>query len=73
MMKGPYSIVRKCLNNKEVNQYLFEYGKQFLKTYDDKPKYLELNFLDGHEGTGDALNYLDDPMRSFMDWLEKEN
>lgn len=27
MMKGPYSIVKKCLYNKEVNQYLFEYGK----------------------------------------------
>jgi hypothetical protein len=63
--------MRKCLYNKEVNSYLIDYGKDFLTTYSEFPKYLELNFLDAHEGTGDALNYLDDPLRGFMDWLEQ--
>ena len=25
--KGPYSIIRKCLYNKEVNNYVFDYAK----------------------------------------------
>lgn len=70
MMKGPYSILKKCLYNQEVNSYLFEYGKQFLSTYSDQPKYIELEFLDGHEGTGDAIQHFDDPLRNFLDYLD---
>ena len=64
--KGPYSIIRKCLYNKEVNNYVFDYAKQFLNTYSEEKKYLELYILDGHEGTGDAIGYLDDPLFDFL-------
>lgn len=30
-------------------------------------------FLDGHEGTGDAINHFDDPLYSFLNWLIENN
>jgi hypothetical protein len=29
-----------------------------------------LEFLEGHEGTGDAINNFDEPMSKFLEWLE---
>ncbi|CAD8105993.1 unnamed protein product [Paramecium sonneborni] len=73
IFKGPYSVVKKCLYGKEINQYVFDYGRDFLQTYHDVPKYLELYFLDGHEGTGDAINHFDDPLFNFLNWLIENN
>ncbi|KAM3142647.1 hypothetical protein pb186bvf_005306 [Paramecium bursaria] len=67
--KGPYSIIRKCLYNKEVNNYVFDYGKQFLNTYQNEKKYLQLQLFDGHEGIGDAIGYLIDPLFDFLQLL----
>ncbi|CAD8128168.1 unnamed protein product [Paramecium sonneborni] len=73
ILQGPYSIFKKCLDGQEVNQYVFNYGKDFLQTYHDVPKYLEMYFLDGHEGTGDVINYFDDPLYNFLNWLVDNN
>ena len=41
-----------------------------METYSDVPKYLELQFLEAHEGTGDLLKHFDNPLERFLEWLE---
>lgn len=72
MAQGPYSIFRKCLYNKEVNHYLFEWAEKFLDAYKDQPKYLELTFIDGHEYTSEQIRYLDEPLEKFLTLLNQK-
>jgi hypothetical protein len=39
---GSYSIYKKCIYGKELNSYMLDYAKDFLNTYKDQPKYLEV-------------------------------
>lgn len=63
---GPYSVVKRCLYGKELNEYAFEYGRQFWDKYEDMDKVLYLDFIDGHEGTGEALKHLDANLAKFL-------
>ena len=35
---GPFSIIKRCLYGKEVNDYVFDYGYQFLNVYKNEKK-----------------------------------
>ena len=63
---GPYSYFRRCLYNYDSFHYVFEYGKQFLNTYENNRKYLRLAFIDGHEGTNEVSKYLDNELSDFL-------
>jgi hypothetical protein len=39
---GPNSIFKKCIYGKELNSYMLDYSKDFLNTYKNQPKYLEV-------------------------------
>ena len=41
-----------------------------MEAYKSNAKYLELYFVDAHEGTGEVLKYLDEPISGFLEWLE---
>jgi hypothetical protein len=54
---GPFGIFRKCLYGKELNSYMLDYAKDFLNTYKDQPKYLEVQFEEAHEGSTELIKY----------------
>ncbi|KRX03124.1 Alkaline-phosphatase-like, core domain [Pseudocohnilembus persalinus] len=70
--KGINSIYRRCLYQKDTNEFAFEYGKQFLNQYRDENKVLYLEFTDGHEITSEVVQYIDDPMYKFLTDIEKD-
>ena len=72
MFNGPYGMKRRCLYGKDTSHYVFQYGKEFWKAYNDQPKYLRLGFVDAHEGTGEVAKYLDDKIIDFIDFLEAQ-
>jgi hypothetical protein len=70
LFNGPYSITKRCLYGKLVSEYAFEYSKSFFSKYKDSQKFFVAEFLEGHEGTGDAAKNLDEPMYQFLQELE---
>ena len=68
-LKGPYSIIRKCLYGKDTFEYEFEFGKKFLEKYKNyKRKFLRLAFSDAHESSGESIKYLDKPLSDFINF-----
>ena len=64
--RGPFSIIRRCLYGKDTFEYVLEYGKKFWELYPDNKKYLRLGFIDAHEGSGEVVKYLDNPLFNFL-------
>ena len=64
--RGAFSIIRRCLYNKDTFEYVIEYGKQFWEKYYDNKKFLRLGFIDAHEGSGEVIKYLDEPLYNFL-------
>jgi len=69
---GPYSSFRRCLYGRDTYEYNFEYGLKFWETYSDRPKFLELDFLDGHEMTGEVVSYMDEPLSQFLSEMDSK-
>ncbi|KAL4482506.1 hypothetical protein ABPG72_001482 [Tetrahymena utriculariae] len=72
LFQGPYSIVRRCLYGKTMAEYPLDYAKSFFKKYKDNQKFMHLEFSYGHEGTGEVINYLDDPLSRFLENMTDE-
>ena len=73
VFSGPFSIIRKCLYQKDTYEYVIEYGKQFWENYKENKKFLRLSFIDAHEGTGEVIKYLDKPIYDFLIYLLDNN
>ena len=73
IMNGPFSIIRRCLYQKDTYDYVIEYGKQFWENYKENKKFLRLSFIDAHEGTGEVIKYLDKPIYDFLMYLLDNN
>lgn len=73
VFSGPFSIIRRCLYQKDTYEYVLEYGKQFWETYSENKKFLRLSFIDAHEGTGEVIKYLDKPLYDFLMNLLNQN
>ena len=67
--QGVSCLHRRCLYGKEVHNYILEYGDQFWRLYKDSPRFLELDFLDGHEHTAEVIKYLDEPLHNFLRYM----
>ena len=67
LFKGLFSMMRRCLYNKDTFEWVFEFGYQFLEKYKNERKFLRLGFIDGHEGTMEAIKYLDKSLYKFLD------
>ena len=63
----------KCLYGKVNGYHLYEYGNQFWRKYKKSRKYLNIIINDGHEGTLEALKYIDDIIFNFLNNLYKDN
>ena len=73
VFSGPFSIIRKCLYQKDTFEYVIEYGKQLWENYKENKKFLRLSFIDAHEGTGEVIKYLDKPIYDFLIYLLDNN
>ena len=67
--KGAFSILRRCFYGKDSFEYNFEYFQQFWTNYQNNRKYFRLDFIDAHEGTGEVIKYLDQPLFNFLNFF----
>jgi len=68
--QGPNSLFRRCFYGRDTYEYVLEYGQKFWKAYEDRPKFLELSFLDSHEPTTEQARYIDDSLVAFLEELD---
>ena len=73
VFSGPFSVIRRCLYQKDTYEYVIEYGKQFWENYKENKKFLRLSFIDAHESTGEVVKYLDKPLYDFLIYLLDNN
>ena len=71
--KNANLLVKKCLYNKLTASYLYEYGNQFWRKYEDNSRFLIIASNDGHEGTLETLKYLDNTLFNFLNDLFNDN
>jgi hypothetical protein len=67
------SNLKRCLYNKLSTAQAYEYGKQFWKKYKNNRKFLTIITTDGHEGTLEILQYIDNILFKFLNKLFNEN
>ena len=70
---GESSVFRRCLYGKENIEYLFDYSIQFLENYKDNRKFLRISIPNGHEFSGQASKYIDEPLYIFLDYIFQNN
>jgi hypothetical protein len=70
ILNGPFSMKRRCLYGKDTHTYIFDYGRSFWEKYPNEPKFFRLAFQDAHEGTGEVVQYMDDKITSYFEFLE---
>jgi len=63
---------RRCLYGKDTHTYIFDYGRSFWEKYPEEPKFFRLAFQDAHEGTGEVVQYMDDKIASYFEFLEEK-
>lgn len=73
LMKGPFSIRRRCLSGKYVHTYAFDWMEKFHNTYKDQPKFIVADFNEGHESTGDVIAVVDDDLVAFLRKIDFNN
>ena len=71
LFKGLFSMMRRCLYGKDTFDWVFDFGYKFLEKYKNERKFLRLGFIDSHEGTMEAIKYLDNSLYSFLDFYIK--
>lgn len=67
------SLKKRCLYDKLGIEHQFEYLKQFWYKYKDNRKFFLILDNSGHEGTLEALKYMDDIIYSTLNNLYKNN
>ena len=66
---GESSVFRRCLYGKENIEHLFNYGIQFLQKYNNNRKFLRISIPNGHEFSGQASKYTDEPLYKFLNFI----
>ena len=70
---GESSVFRRCLYGKENVEYLFDYAVQFLENYKTNRKFLRISIPNGHEFSGQASKYVDEPLYNFLNYIFQNN
>ena len=63
----------RCLYGNQTIEYLYEYGNQFWRKYQNNRKYLSILSNIGHEGTLEVLKYADNIIFNFLNNLFNSN
>lgn len=53
-------------------QYATDAALSFFRAYKDQPKVFSVQFVEGHEGSGEVINYIDEPIADLLATLERE-
>lgn len=69
--RGAYASTRRCLYGKDTYEYLIDYTKQFFEKYKDSRKFFKFGSQQSHEGTGEVIGYMDEPLTNMLDYLYK--
>ena len=64
--QGRNSKFRRCLYNEQTSKYLKDYFLDFCKIYKNERKYFSTIFTDAHEGTLEAVKYIDDDVHDLI-------
>ena len=67
------SLKKRCLYDKISTEHQYEYGNQFWRKYKNNRKFLTILDCSGHEGTLEALKYLDDIIYNYLNNLYNDN
>ncbi|CDW76620.1 duf229 domain containing protein [Stylonychia lemnae] len=71
--QGFFSIFRHCLYQRDSFVFTFDYAKQFWKTYNQDKKVSIVVLMDGHEETGEVIQYVDEPLNQLLREVEQDN
>ena len=72
MFKGPFSEFRRCLYGQDASKHQLEFTKEFWRVYKDMPKVQMVTLMDGHEFTGEVVEYLDHHLVEFFKAMMEE-
>ena len=67
------SITKRCLHGNINSYYLYQYGEQFWRKYQNNRKFTTIVTNDGHEGTLELVKYTDDIMYNLLNSLYNDN
>jgi hypothetical protein len=70
---GPYSIERRCINEKYVHRYTFEYMSQFMENYKKVPKFVFTHLIEAHESSGSVISTIDEDFSVFIEETLEKN
>lgn len=70
--KGPYSVLKKCMWEKQSVDHSIEYMRQFFKKYKDNHKIFKFGTADDHETSAEVIKYIDEPLTNFLEELEND-
>ena len=69
LKKGYSSIIRRCLYGHDSYEYVLNYTKLFLKTYEGNRRFSRMVIMDSHEATGEVISMFDEPFTNFLNEL----
>ena len=73
-IKGPNSVIKRCLYGKMIIEHEIEYANQFFQKYKDNRKYFRLLVQDSHDqGSNHLINFDDDILFKFLSNIYQNN
>lgn len=63
---GPYSIRRRCIGDRHVHNYLFDYAEQYYTNYQSIGKIGSFVFMEAHEGSMEVISQVDEDLSNFL-------
>lgn len=70
--KGPYSVLKKCMWEKQSIDWGLEYANQIFEKYKDNNKFVKIACADSHETSAEVIKYVDESVGKFMEDFEKK-
>ena len=64
--QGRNSKFRRCLYDEQTSKYMKDYFLDFCKKYENERKYFSAIYSDAHEGTQEAVKYIDDDVHDLI-------
>jgi hypothetical protein len=63
---GPYSLEKRCISERYVHSYAFDYLNQYLENYKKVPKFAFTSLFEAHESSGAVISTVDNDFSKFI-------
>jgi len=70
---GPYSIEKRCIGQRYVHSYAFQYMTEFFDHYDTIPKFIGATFAEAHESSAAVITTMDEDLSKFIKGILKNH